>query len=294
MRIFIISDLEGVNGVLNFNDWCIPSGKRNEIGCNFLTEEVNAVADGFFQGGATEVIVFDGHGAAGSIRGEKLDPRVALQRGRMDFPIMNNQVDALAFVGLHAKAGTANAHLAHTQTEEAIDFRINGVSLGEFGQSAYAYSELNVPTIFAAGDSAMTREAVQLVPEIVTAAVKEGFNAPQDGKCSADELFVHESSALHYPRLQVLSELRTKAALAAEKFKKSPQKFAIKPLPPENGSYIAQAEYRATSKRIAEEVGYYPARRIKTSQQATICGVLREFYALREWCDIDGKFVTEL
>ena len=47
MRVLIISDLEGVNGVLNFDDWCTPAGFRNEAGCRFLTEEVNAAVAGF-------------------------------------------------------------------------------------------------------------------------------------------------------------------------------------------------------------------------------------------------------
>ena len=292
MRLFIISDMEGVGGVLNLYDWCVPNGSRNAVGCKLLTEEVNAAVNGFFAGGATEVIVYDGHGANGSILGEMLDDRAALQRGRMDFPVINSRVDALAFVGQHAKAGTANAHLAHTQTEEAIDFRLNGVSLGEFGQSAYAFSEINVPAIFAAGDLAMTYEAKNLVQEIVTVAVKEGFNAPVTADCSADEVFIKESAALHYPRAKVLAEIEKGAKLAAEKFLKTPEIFAIKPLP--GTEYIAEAEYRKTSVRIAAEVGEYPARKIKTLRHDTIGATLKEFYTQREWCMPDGEFVIEL
>ena len=53
MRVLVITDLEGVNGVLNFRDWCVPEGRRNEAGCRFLTEEVNAAVEGFFRGGAS-------------------------------------------------------------------------------------------------------------------------------------------------------------------------------------------------------------------------------------------------
>ena len=51
MRVPIVTDLEGVNGVLNFSDWCTPEGLRNEAGCRFLTEEVNAAVKGFFNAG---------------------------------------------------------------------------------------------------------------------------------------------------------------------------------------------------------------------------------------------------
>ena len=292
MRIFIISDMEGVGGVLNLYDWCIPTGRRNAAGCRFLTEEVNAAVAGFFAGGADEVIVYDGHGASGSILSEELDPRAALQRGRMDFPVMNKQIDALAFVGQHAKAGTANAHLAHTQTEEAIDFRINGVSLGEFGQSAYSFNEIGVPTIFIAGDLAATCEARELIPSIVTAAVKAGFNKAASAETSADDVFKLESAALHYPRSKVLKDIECKAKLAAEKLRTVPESFAIKPLP--GTAYSAQAEYRQTSRRIAAEVGFFPARRIRTGEHDSVQKVMKEFYTLREWTMPDGEFVTEL
>ena len=65
MRVLIVTDLEGVNWVLNFSDWCTPEGLRNEAGCRFLTEEVNAAVKGFFNAGATEVIVADGRGNGG-------------------------------------------------------------------------------------------------------------------------------------------------------------------------------------------------------------------------------------
>lgn len=292
MRIYIITDLEGVNGVLNFNDWCVPEGRRNETACKFLTEEVNAAVEGFFAGGATEVIVLDGHGSGGSIRGEYLDKRAALQRGTKDFPVMFDKVDAIAFVGQHAKAGTANAHLAHTQTEEAVDFCINGVSIGEFGQFAYAYRELSIPTIFAAGDLALTREARELVPGIFTAAVKEGFNAPQNSSCSADNLLAHESAALHYPREQVLENIRKQSMLAAEKFQQSPESFAIKPLPGAN--YTVTAEYRPTARKLIPLLGTLPHRRISTSENSSIAGAIKEFYTQKEWAKVDGQYIVEI
>ena len=280
MRVLIITDLEGVNGVLNFNDWCVPSGLRNEAGCRFLTEEVNAAVKGFFQGGATEVIVEDGHGSGGSIRGEMLDKRAALLRGGKDFPIAYDQVDVLAFVGQHAKAGTANAHLAHTQTEEAVYFKLNGVEIGEFGQLAYAYSELNVPTVMATGDLALTVEAQDLVPGIFTVAVKEGFNKSVGAECSAEKLFACESSALHYPRQEVLDKITQAAAAAMQKFLQAPESFAIKPL---QSPYQVQAQYRTTAPRLVEWLGELPPRVITTSEHASICSAIKEFYTELEW-----------
>ena len=276
----IITDLEGVNGVLNFPDWCTPEGRRNEVGCRFLTEEVNAAVAGFFGAGATSVIVVDGHGSGGSIRHEILDPRAALQRGGTGSPCFNDNCDVAAFVGQHAKAGTPNAHLAHTQTGEAVDFRINGVSLGEFGQLSYVFAEQGIPVIFASGDLALTREARELIPGIFTTAVKEGFNAALDGSCPADEVMARQSAALHYPRASVLADIKKQSGLALQSYFSDPEKFAIKPLA---GPYKAEAEYRATAKKLIPLVGDLPARHIETGVHDTVAGAFKEFYGTREW-----------
>ncbi|MBE6385064.1 MAG: hypothetical protein E7048_05290 [Lentisphaerae bacterium] len=291
MKVVIITDLEGVNGVLNFPDWCVPEGRRNEVGCRFLTEEVNAAVAGFFGAGATEVIVVDGHGSGGSIRAELLDPRAALQRGAKVSPIFNDECDVAAFVGQHAKAGTPNAHLAHTQTGEAVDFRINGVSLGEFGQLSYGFYEKGIPVIFASGDLALTYEAKDLIPGIYTAAVKEGYNAPLDATCPADEIMSRQSTALHYPRAAVLKEIKQQALLAMQKFLSEPDSFGIKPLP---GPYIAEAEYRATAKKYIPILGDLPPRRITTGTHDTVAGAFTEFYGKLEWGTPEGEHYTLL
>lgn len=292
MKVFIITDLEGVNGVLNFPDWCVPEGRRNEAACRFLTEEVNAAAAGFFEGGATEVVVLDGHGSGGSIRGELLDGRVALQRGAKTLPTFNDDCDVAAFVGQHAKASTPNAHLAHTQTEAAVDFRINGVSLGEFGQLSYGFYEKNIPVIFASGDLALTREAHELIPGIFTSAVKEGFNEALDISCPAEQVMARESAALHYPRNKVLADIRKKAALAMQQYLVSPASFRIRSL---QAPYIAEAEYRATAPKDIPVLGDLPSRRIRTSSYGTIAEVFTEFYCKLEWGKVvEGEHYTLL
>lgn len=80
MKILIMTDMEGSAGLLNFKDWISPAGRYYEKGKSFLTNEVNAAIDGFFEGGATEIIVVDGHGHGG-IDPELLDERAVLRRG---------------------------------------------------------------------------------------------------------------------------------------------------------------------------------------------------------------------
>jgi len=67
VRIFVMTDLEGVAGVLNFAEWTGPGKPYYEVAREFLTLEVNAAVDGFFAGGAAEVLVVDGHGPGESM-----------------------------------------------------------------------------------------------------------------------------------------------------------------------------------------------------------------------------------
>lgn len=176
MRIFVVTDMEGVCGVINHDDWVTPTSQNYEEGRRLLTLEINAAVEGFCAAGATEILVADGHGAGG-INQAYLDKRTLLQRGFPGpYPFgLDRSFDALAWVGQHAKAGTPLAHIAHTGWFNVLDYRVNGVSVGELGQIAYCGAALGVRTIFASGDEALTKEAAALLPGIETVSVKRGL-----------------------------------------------------------------------------------------------------------------------
>ena len=48
--LYIMTDIEGVAGVLNSQEWTSPGHPYYALGKEFLTLEVNAAADGFFEG----------------------------------------------------------------------------------------------------------------------------------------------------------------------------------------------------------------------------------------------------
>jgi len=164
MKIKIITDLEGVAGVMNTTDWIYPGSKYYEIGKELLTKEVNAAIDGFFAAGAERVVVVDGHGA-GAINGLMLDARAELQRGNGKYAwamSVDDDYDAIAWVGQHPKAGTEYGHLCHTQNFDAIDCVVNGISIGEFGQAMFVYQQFGLVPIFASGCAAFAKEAEKL------------------------------------------------------------------------------------------------------------------------------------
>ncbi len=198
MRIYIMTDLEGVAGVLNFDEWCHPGARYYDVAKELLTQEVNAAIDGFLAAGASEIVVADGHGC-GAIDPLLLDPRAELMRGwPTDWPLLlDSSYDAVAFVGQHAKAGTEYAHLAHTQSWHYLDLAINGVSIGEFGQFALCAGELGIPVIFASGDRALSAEAQQLIPGIEVVAVKRGTTPGRGDELEAEAYSRRNTGAIH-------------------------------------------------------------------------------------------------
>jgi len=218
MKIYIMTDLEGVAGVMDFENWCSPGFRYYELAKEFLTREVNAAVDGFFEAGATEIVVADGHGSGG-INPALIDPRVELLRGWPErWPLLlDASYDAVAWVGQHAKAGTEYAHLAHTQSFGYLDLSINGVSIGEFGQLAMCASELGVRSIFASGDEAFAKEAHALVHGIETVVVKRGSRPGRGDELTREEYGRRNYAAVHIPPERARGRIREAAARAAQR-----------------------------------------------------------------------------
>ena len=198
MKVFIMTDLEGVAGVLDHENWCRLESRYNDMAREFLTMEVNAAVEGFYRGGATEVLVADGHGSGG-MNPKLLDSRAQLMRGwAKGWPVgLEEGADALAWVGQHAKSRTECAHLAHTQGFSYFELSINGIAIGEFGQLAMCASQLGIRAIFGAGGLAFTKEAQELIPGIETVAVKRGTRAGRGDECDADAYGKRNTGAIH-------------------------------------------------------------------------------------------------
>jgi D-amino peptidase len=176
MKIYIISDLEGVAGVQRWAQ-TREHGPLYEQACRLLTAEVNASVDGILDAAPdAEVVVWDGHGSGG-IDVERFHPRARLiGRGPIAPPYcLDETYDAQFFVGQHAMAGTPDAPLSHTYSSRTIEYyKLNGVPMGEFGCRAALAGSLGIPTVFVSGDDKVIDEAKALIPELVGVAVKEG------------------------------------------------------------------------------------------------------------------------
>lgn len=265
MKIFLMTDMEGVAGILNHDDWVLPAGRFYDKGQRLLTEEINAACAGLFAGGAKEIVVADGHGAGG-IDPELLDPRARLQRGwgRNPYPFgLDASFDGFGVVGQHAKAGTPLSHITHTGWFNMIDVTINGISVGEYGQGALCAMELGVPCILACGEEAFAREAEELTPGVVTATVKQG--TLPDGLDDLDQFEYRKAKlgAIHLSPARARQLIRAAALKAIRKLAARPKSFRF----PDIG-----APYTLIS-RVRKE-GDQPARTFKKEHATSVIELL--------------------
>ena len=176
MNVMIMTDLEGVSGVDSIDH--IFDEKLYPYACERLMADINAAVDGCFLGGADKVYVADGHCTGVNFIHELLDPRaIAVTVQDYSDYIAGGKIDACMEVGAHAKAGTINAFLEHTQSSKSIfGHFVNGIECGEAAQGAIFAGAFGVPLVMVSGDVAVCKEAKEMFGDkIATAAVKKAL-----------------------------------------------------------------------------------------------------------------------
>lgn len=177
MRILVAADMEGVSGVVDW-DQVDPEHKEHDRFRRMMTDEVNAAVRGAYDAGARSVLIADGHAAGRNILIEELDPRAQLHSGSPS-PLgmvagVEENPDGALFIGYHARAGTEMAVLDHTWSSQRVaNLRINGDVVGETGLNASLCGHFGVPVLMVSGDRAVCEEARTLLGDIETVAVKE-------------------------------------------------------------------------------------------------------------------------
>ncbi len=83
---------------------------------------------------------------------------------------------AVAFVGQHSMAGVRAGIMAHSYSSLGIqNMLLNGKPVGEIETRTALAGAFGIPVIFLSGDRAAARELHEIVPDAVTAEVKEGL-----------------------------------------------------------------------------------------------------------------------
>ena len=209
MKVFVVSDMEGVSGVVKWEQ--VDGGETlYEEARKLYTEEINAAVRGAKAAGATEIVVMDCHGAGkgwtfNSLVPDLLDPDcewVVQDEWTEYTQLLEQGCDAALLIAMHAKSGADRGVMSHTISgRDYRDLRFNGVSVGETGINAALCGTWGCPVVLVTGDDVVCREATDLLgPGLVTAAVKQGLG---------------RNSARHLPpvRARALIEAATKEAV---------------------------------------------------------------------------------
>ena len=78
-----------------------------------LTGEVNAAVQGFFDGGASEVVVWDGHDGSQTLSALTIHPKALLLSGALGANItFERGYSAIAFLGQHSMANVRGGVMA--------------------------------------------------------------------------------------------------------------------------------------------------------------------------------------
>jgi D-amino peptidase len=176
--------MEGVAGITRWQQ--VTGGDpMYETGQRLYTEEINAAVRGAFDGGATEVVVMDCHGAGkdwsfNSLVPDMLDERCefVVQNSWTEYTkVLEDGCDAALFVAMHALAGTPDGTLSHTVSSTRWrNLRFNGTVVGETGINAALCGTWGTPVLMVTGDRATCAEAQKLLgQELITVAVKDAF-----------------------------------------------------------------------------------------------------------------------
>lgn len=179
MKVWISVDMEGIAGAARV----------------WMTEEVNAVVEGCFQGGATEVVVADGHGSCRNILRDRLDPRARVildQFGSLpptQVSGLHAGFDAAMLVGYHARARLSAGNLDHTAWSQTVtDVSVNDRPIGE-AELVDAYAgALDVPTVLVSGDDVLGQEIETSMPDVLPVVVLRSLGRYQSELVAREEV----------------------------------------------------------------------------------------------------------
>ena len=183
IRILVLHDMEGLSGQSDPQTFNFGTSQY-ALGQTLLAADVNAVIEGLYQGGATEVHVVDGHGSGNpepDVRRDLLDRRAVQVIRDSTFDayvdlVTPNAYDAVAVVGMHAKAGSGG-FASHTYTI-GIEFLIHGKTITETELVGLSWGRVGTPVIFGSGDDRLAKDLATMAwLEFVTVKTAVGADS---------------------------------------------------------------------------------------------------------------------
>jgi D-amino peptidase len=182
--VLLLYDMEGITAADEFRKTTFAHPEQYAEGRRSLTADVNAAIAGLKAGGATEIVVVDGHGSGNTQEPDILVDQIAAP-GAMHFrstpfdiymDSYDHSVDAIVAIGMHAGAGNRSGFLAHTYSAHDIEYRVNGVPFNETMILAMGAARLKIPVIMVSGDDQLERDLRRNLPWVKYAAVKHAVH----------------------------------------------------------------------------------------------------------------------
>jgi D-amino peptidase len=207
-KIYVVTDLEGASGVYKFAQTREPDSDLGREAKTYLMHDIAAVVRGLRAGGATEIVILDGHGSQAFVP-HLMEPGATYITGKPRPDVLwglDDSFTGLVLLGHHAMMGTSDGVLHHTQSSRTENrYWYNGVESGELAQVAAIAGHYAVPPILVTGDEATCREAQKFFgPSCVTIAVKRGISR----EAAVLFPFAETQEALYEGALRAMANLR--------------------------------------------------------------------------------------
>src|SRR5215469_1477328 len=214
--VFLVTDAEGVAGICR-QDQTEP--KDTELRA-LLTGEINAAVEGFYAGGADEVIVWDGHDGSQTLSTLTIHPKARLLMGYPGVLMtLDQHYAAIAFVGQHAHANSKGGVMAHSYSSLGLEtILVNGKPVGEIETLAALGGAFNTPVMFLSGDRAAADDLHAIAPEAELAVVKEGLGnyACLSLSAAAAQSLIRERARLAMSRTAEMKPYRIEGPVTVE------------------------------------------------------------------------------
>jgi D-amino peptidase len=123
VKIYVNTDLEGISGVFKFAQTREKDTPLNIQACEYFMGDLAAVIQGLRDGGATEVIVLDGHGTQAvlphlMVPGAKYITGIP-RPGPGNLSGLDSSFAGMVLLGFHAMMGTPDGGLNPTQSSRS-------------------------------------------------------------------------------------------------------------------------------------------------------------------------------
>lgn len=182
--ILILSDMEGVSGLIDRRLINAGTPYWREYGRHLLTNDINTVAVACFANGFKRIYLSEAHNFGMNTVYDTLAPFITVlpscsaqtnMKGSeiWDEIYKERNIVAAVMVGVHSMEGT-NGYLSHSWDGGVFkNIKINGRLQGEIGTVAALLGYYDIPLISVVGDAEAAKEAQELIQGIKAISIKE-------------------------------------------------------------------------------------------------------------------------